>query len=82
MKFCAARVLQYSHANRTCTTNYVTKQDVLNFHGKQFTDEWERMLVRANVAPFSQDDVKQGFYYTDYKHVARMAQSYLHSYES
>lgn len=81
MKFCKARALQYSRDNKTYTTSYVTAQDVLDFHGEKFTDEWKRMLARAKVKPFSQDDVKEGFYYSDYKHTARMAQSYLHPHD-
>lgn len=75
MKFCQRRRLEYLGLNNIVTsTDYVLLEDVEEFHGKEFTNQW---LGFINQKPKLNIDHTEGYYYSDYQFAARQADSFL-----
>lgn len=72
MKFCQRRTYEYSGVNNVQTsTHFVTLEDVITFHGKEFADKWLEFLKNKPLLN------NNGYYYEDYKFAARQTDSYL-----
>jgi len=71
MKFCERREYNYTKNNIEASAHYVTYEDVLKFHGKEFAVKWKEFIEDK---PF----LKEGwYYYENYKFAARQTDSYL-----
>lgn len=78
MKFCPKRTLSYKGVSEVETTaDYVLQEDVLSFHGKEFTDQWYFFI--KNRPTIILDGGERGFYYADYKEYAIKTDMYIHS---
>lgn len=78
MKFCNKRTLSYRGINGVETTvDYVLYDDVLDFHGKEFTDQWHFFIKNRPVIILDGGD--NGYYYADYKEYAIKTDMYINS---
>jgi hypothetical protein len=76
-KFCPKRTFSYKGLNdKEVTADYVAPEDVLNFHGKEFYDQWSSYM--SNV-PKLMIDSKPNIYFEDYKFYAYRTSQYLNS---
>ena len=75
MKFCKPRVCEYSGlSGALTTTNYVTKEDIISFHGKIFADQF--LKFTKNKPTFILEG-NNHYYYVDYKHFAIATDMYI-----
>jgi hypothetical protein len=76
MKFCRRKLYTYKGVNNTdASTNYVSIEDVKEFHGKQFADKWLEFI--KSKPSFDVDGLKC-YYYIDYSFAARQTNSFLY----
>ena len=76
-KFCPKKCYNYVGIMGVPTqTHYVTQEDVLQFHGKDF---YESFLFLCSKFPISLNkfDEVQAYYYVDYKELALKTYSFL-----
>ena len=77
MKFCKKNTYEYNGIdNKITSTDYVSFDDVLNFHGKEFFDLWSQYVKDI---PKLLIDSKPNIYFEDYKFYAYRAFQYLNS---
>jgi hypothetical protein len=75
MKYCSRRTYSYKGLSGAETTShYVEEDDVLAFHGEQFTLQWLNFI---KFYPKLKIDSKEVFYYDDYKFIALRTAQYL-----
>jgi len=75
MKFCQKRHLTYNGLNGVATsTDYILLEDVISYHGKEFTDKW---LYFIKDKPKLNINKIEGYYYTNYEFAARQTDSFL-----
>jgi len=71
MKFCQRKL--YNIDNKT-STHYITKEDIVNFHGKDFYDQFVEFIKEKPLRKFGNEE---GYYYIDYEICARQTDSFL-----
>lgn len=79
MKFCNRRVYDYKGLNGNETsTNYVTLNDITEFHGKEFADQWLKFASFSGLkeSTFGNDS---GYYFIDYQFYAQRTKTFLES---
>jgi hypothetical protein len=79
MKFCKKRVYEYKGFKGCETsTNYVTLNDIKEFHGKEFVDQFLKFVSFSglNESIFGSDS---GYYFIDYQFYAQRTKTYLES---
>lgn len=75
MKFCPKRTITYQGLNQIETTaHYVTYNDVREFHGQEFANQW---LVFSEKLPKFLVENKECYYYSDYKFIAYRTDLFL-----
>ena len=78
MKFCKRRRAVYKEANQPeRTADYVTLEDIKEFHGDAFAKQW---LVFAGIGNLKLNTFNEheGYYASDYEYYARRTQQYVH----
>lgn len=76
MKFCQRKLHTYKGINDAdVSTNYVTVQDVEQFHGKQFADKWSEFI---HAKPCFEVGKHKCYYFIDYEFAARQTNSFLY----
>jgi len=77
MKFCKKRTHSYIGIdNKETTTDYVSFNDVLEFHGKEFHDLWSQYV--SSIPKLYINSIPN-IYFEDYKFYAYRAFQYLNS---
>lgn len=77
MKFCQRRRLVYCGLNNIVTsTDYITLEDIEEFHGKDFASKWLEFIKQKPTLSLND---KKGYYYSDYQFAARQADSILNA---
>jgi len=71
MKLCKRRY--YDIDNRT-STHYITVDDIIRFHGKEFYNQFKEFMRGKPLLKFGNDE---GYYYVDYDMNARKTNSFL-----
>jgi len=75
MKFCKRRKHEYETPQGVATSShYVTEQDILAFHGLQFTEQWKQLAHHKCTNKFGRD---VGYFYDDYQYFARATDSFI-----
>jgi hypothetical protein len=75
MKFCKPRVCEYSGVGGVLTTTkYVSYNDVVDFHGDSFAQQWATFIKDKPVLVL---EGQKYYYYVDYKHFAMAADMYI-----
>jgi len=79
MKLCPKKTFEYIGLNSIPTsTHYITENDIVTFHGKDFFNQWKEFTERKNIkkAKFGSEE---GYYYFDYKEISYSTQQFLDS---
>lgn len=71
MKFCQRR---YYNLNNKTSTHYITEEDIVNYHGKDFYEQFKEFI---KLKPKINIDNKDCFFYVDYEFAARQTDSFL-----
>ena len=77
MKFCKKHTYEYKNPEGLhTTTDFVTVEDIENFHGKDFLIQWLEFTRKNNLIerPFGD---KFGYYFIDYQFYAYRTKMYL-----
>lgn len=78
MKFCPKRSHCYKGINGVETSaDYVLYDDVIDFHGKEFADQWFYFIKNRPMIII--EGGITGFYYADYKEHAIKTDMYINS---
>lgn len=72
MKFCKKRLYNF---NDKASTHYITDDDVLNFHGKLFHNQFKEFI---KLKPKINIDNNDCYFYVDYEFAARQTDSFLY----
>jgi len=79
MKYCDRRNYEYKGLNGNETsTNYVTFNDIKQFHGEEFANQWLEFAKHGGLkeSVFGTD---QGYYYIDYQFYSQRTKTFLES---
>ena len=77
MKFCSKKRIEYKNDKGIDTSvNFVTEQDMINFHGLEFVGQWKVLARSLTKSKFGNEE---GYYYSDYQHFARATDSFINA---
>ena len=77
MKFCNKKRLEYKDVTgKDVSVNYVTEQDMIDFHGLEFVGQWKVLARSLSKSRFGNEE---GYYFSDYQHFARATHSFINA---
>lgn len=77
MKYSKKTRIKYTGTSGAATTSdVISKEDILSFHGKRFYDQW--LVFSKNLSKVNFED-KEYYYYYDYKKTATTTDMWLNS---
>lgn len=75
MKFCPRRTTTFKGVGDVDTTShFITEQDIKNFHGSEFYNQWLGFSSSIKKTLFNGIE---GYYYEDYKFIAYRTELFL-----